>query len=296
MFTSDFNIKNYVIYGEDNYSISSYFVNVENIEKTVLAFDGHIKPHVHSNLFQIIYIKEGNGYFKSEQTHLEIKGSCIITIPENTLHEIRFEVGKPFKGKVVTVATSLLEELLIELPNGLIKLKETINHVNDILDYSTNNELIKKINYYLPINGPRGRIAVNSYLSLLILNLLDYDNMSTLYNKRIKKQSYIYFRKFEQSLKETYAISKSVADYANELRITPTHLNRICKGNVGITASQVIQNFILLEVKRNLNYTSHTISEISHLLNFNDLGYFCRFFKKHTGKTPKEYRSSKIAE
>lgn len=291
-----FNIKNYVVYGHEDYELPPYFVNVESIEKTAIRFNGHIKPHLHSNLFQIIYIKSGNGQFKSEHNLLEINGPCIITIPENTLHEIYFYKETKFKGKVVTMATHMLEKLLEELPNSLIKLSNSINHVNEIENYSENNELIKKIDSFLPVNGPRARIAINSYLTLLLLTLGRYDKLNTANQRKIKKQSYIYFRKFEQNIKETYSISKSINEYANDLRITSTHLNRICKANVGLTASQVIQNFIILEAKRNLNYTSHTISEISHLLNFNDLGYFCRFFKKCTGKRPKEYRLMSVTQ
>ncbi|QMU65257.1 MAG: helix-turn-helix domain-containing protein [Flavobacteriaceae bacterium] len=288
----DFNIKNYVVYGKEDYTLPSYFINVESIKKTAKAFHGHIKPHVHSNLFQVLYIKSGKGFFKSDQTYIEVNGPCIITVPEYTLHELYFNEDTEYDGKVITLANYLLDQLLNELPNGLLKLTDSINFVNEIGDYSKNNYFIKKINSYLPINSSRGRIAANSYLSLLFLKLLEYDNLSTVVQKKIKNKSYLYFRKFQQNIKETHSISKTISEYADNLRITPTHLNRICKSNVGLAASQVIQNFILLEAKRNLNYTSHTISEISHILNFNDLGYFCRFFKKHTGKTPKAYRQS----
>lgn len=122
------------------------------------------------------------------------------------------------------------------------------------------------------------------------MKLLDLEGLNSTKGKLIKKQSYLYFRSFEQNVKDTQSISKSLSEYADKLKITPTHLNRICKTNVGLTASQVIQNFIIHEVKRNLLYTSYTVSEIAHKFNFKDLGYFCRFFKKHTGETPKNFR------
>ena len=105
------NIKNYVVYGNDNYVLPSYFVNVESIEKTVSSFNGHIKPHVHSNLFQVIQFEQGKGRFISDQTSMNIAGPCIITIAESTLHEIQFDMQTEFKGKVLTINTSLLEDI-----------------------------------------------------------------------------------------------------------------------------------------------------------------------------------------
>jgi len=289
------NIKNYVVYGSEDYVLPSYFVNIESIEKTALSFNGHIKPHVHSNLLQVILFEKGRGRFISDQINEAIDGPCVITIPESTLHEIQFDMNASFSGKVLTINTSLLEELLADLPKSLLRLTQGINFLDQLKNYPACDTLTNQINARLPENGPRARVAINAYLSLFFLQLLEHDSLNKSANKFMNKQSYIYFRAFEQEVKATQSIAKSVAEYADSLKITPTHLNRICKSNVGITASQVIQNYIVLGIKRNLVYTSHTISEISHIFDFNDLGYFCRFFKKHTGKTPKNFRASQRA-
>ena len=38
--------------------------------------------------------------------------------------------------------------------------------------------------------------------------------------------------------------------------------------------------------------TELTISEIAAKLHFNDNSYFCRFFKRHTGESPQEFRKT----
>jgi len=47
---------------------------------------------------------------------------------------------------------------------------------------------------------------------------------------------------------------------------------------------------MLLEAKRNLVYTSMTISVVSYTTGFSDPAYFTRFFKRQTGMSPKEFR------
>ncbi|MNY63232.1 HTH-type transcriptional activator Btr [compost metagenome] len=58
-----------------------------------------------------------------------------------------------------------------------------------------------------------------------------------------------------------------------------------------MTPLGVINARLLLEVKRELAYSSRSIKEIAHELGFSDEGYFSRFFRKHTQQTPSEFRS-----
>jgi AraC family transcriptional activator of pobA len=49
----------------------------------------------------------------------------------------------------------------------------------------------------------------------------------------------------------------------------------------------------LLEAKRILSNTDHSIKEIASFLHFEDPSYFNRFFKSNTGMTAGEFRKSK---
>lgn len=54
----------------------------------------------------------------------------------------------------------------------------------------------------------------------------------------------------------------------------------------------MINERVILEVKRMLIRTEYDISEIAYKLGFNELSYFSRFFKRHTGMTPLGFRMS----
>jgi AraC family transcriptional regulator, transcriptional activator of pobA len=77
---------------------------------------------------------------------------------------------------------------------------------------------------------------------------------------------------------------------ADELAITPVPLNRICRLVAGKSASQLMQDHILDEACQYLTYTSYSVSEIAYLLHFEYPNYFARFFRKHTGTFPTEFR------
>ena len=62
------------------------------------------------------------------------------------------------------------------------------------------------------------------------------------------------------------------------------------KRTLGRTASQVVQERVVLEAKRWLSNTETGIAEIAFRLNIEDPAYFTRFFKKQTGLTPGDFR------
>ena len=46
----------------------------------------------------------------------------------------------------------------------------------------------------------------------------------------------------------------------------------------------------MLEARRKLTYIAAPVSRLAYELGFQDPAYFCRFFRKHTGMTPSEFR------
>lgn len=86
----------------------------------------------------------------------------------------------------------------------------------------------------------------------------------------------------------------TVKNIADELHLTPSHLNFLVKKYTGHTALYHIHEQILLEAKSLLTHTDLQVSEIADLLQFNEAAYFHRFFKKMTGITPTAYRNDAL--
>jgi AraC family transcriptional activator of pobA len=97
-------------------------------------------------------------------------------------------------------------------------------------------------------------------------------------------------KKFSQLIEAHYASLKLPKDYAALLNITPNHLNALCNDALSQSAGELIRERITLEAKRLLVNFSLNITEISYRLNFTDNSYFTKFFKKHTGLTPEDFR------
>ena len=83
---------------------------------------------------------------------------------------------------------------------------------------------------------------------------------------------------------------KHVSQYADMLNLSSYQLNSIAKATLGKNCSELINEFIILESKRFLLATSNQVNQIGYHLGYEDVSYFIRFFKKHTGYSPEAFR------
>lgn len=97
------------------------------------------------------------------------------------------------------------------------------------------------------------------------------------------------FVRFNQYLLSHFTQSRDVVYYADLLGCSYKVLNNICKSATNLTAKRVIDNHVILEAKRMLLTKTQTTQSIANALGFDESTNFVKFFKRHTGKTPKEY-------
>lgn len=96
--------------------------------------------------------------------------------------------------------------------------------------------------------------------------------------------------KFNMLIDQFFKEEKLVNFYASKLHISANYLNILCKKKLHVSATQLIQQRVLLEAKRLLQSTDLSIKEIAFELGFVDHAYFSNFFKSQTEITPTEFR------
>ena len=89
-----------------------------------------------------------------------------------------------------------------------------------------------------------------------------------------------------------YREERGVEFYADKLCLTPKYLSKTIKESSGKSASEWIDDYVILEAKALLKSTNKTIQQISDELNFPSQSFFGKYFKRVVGVSPKEYKKS----
>jgi AraC-like DNA-binding protein len=96
--------------------------------------------------------------------------------------------------------------------------------------------------------------------------------------------------RFRQLLNEHFLDLHKPSDYASLLNVSPDTLTRRCSKYFRKSPSQLIQERLILEAKKQLHLTRQSIKEIAYNLKFQDEFYFSRVFKKFTKVSPQTFR------
>ncbi len=87
-----------------------------------------------------------------------------------------------------------------------------------------------------------------------------------------------------------YASGASMAEHAQALGVTPTHLTRVCRAETGRTAATLLTERLLHAARRLLISTDVPVQDIARHLGFGSAAYFTRFIQQHTRMTPTALR------
>ena len=143
-------------------------------------------------------------------------------------------------------------------------------------------------------NRPRQTEALKARMSLLSVWLHRHiaaghvDDMADTASTRL-------VRRFAQAVVRGHRRPRVMADYAEALDVTPTHLSRVCRAACGRTAADILTERKLYAARDALSRPTPPIKEIAETLGFGSAAYFSRFVVAHTGQTPRALRSGKPA-
>lgn len=99
------------------------------------------------------------------------------------------------------------------------------------------------------------------------------------------------FKSLMELLKSNARCHHSVEFYASKLCITPQYLGRVVFELTGKPASPTVSSAVVAEIKYLLADSSLSMKDIVAAMSFSDQAVFTKFFKRHTGLTPKQYRN-----
>ena len=83
----------------------------------------------------------------------------------------------------------------------------------------------------------------------------------------------------------------SLGELAKTFNVSASYLSGLFKKETGVTLTNYVNSKRIKHAKYLLKNTNSQIQTVAQHCGILDLHYFCRIFKKSTGKTPSAYRS-----
>lgn len=204
----------------------------------------------------------------------------LIYLPPGTMHA--FELNQHVHG----TAMFLPQVPELKLPDKIVHLR-----IRDAIPQGEMSVMLDHIHRELEGNKPGRARAIRHHLGLLSVWLERQILLSEAGEAPPKpKASVRLARAYADKIEREFRSGKSVADYARELGVTPTHLSRVCRETCGRPASALLHDRQLFEARRLLAETKLPVQDIAQALGFGSAAYFSRSFQARTGKTPTAFR------
>ena len=262
-------------------------VHCETIASRSRLHNWHIRPHRHSGLYQILYLRRGRAIVCLDEARHAIAGSAVVEVPQAFVHG--FEFDEDCAGYVVTIAYPLLTRLARLLgPQAAPPAQPVIHALDRGNDGSELRDAFTHLNAQYLSRETFRDARIEAWLTLVYARLRSLSPGGEPGPARAR--SLDHYTRFAERLEAGYAAHHDVAWYADQLSMSAAHLNVITRTHAGKSPLQLIHERLALEAGRSLVYTSMTIGEISDVLGFSEPAHFTRFFRKAAGESPRAFR------
>lgn len=100
------------------------------------------------------------------------------------------------------------------------------------------------------------------------------------------------FQKFMMDLQQNYMNHRDTMFYARRSTLSPKYFSTVVRNVSGAAPLEWIIQTVISVAQNYLTDTTMTIKEIAAALGFTSQPIFCKYFKRYTTQSPKEYRLS----
>lgn len=285
-------LPSFALYGEAG-APNPLLLHIEAIHSRSRLYDWEIDAHVHQGLHQVLWLGRGHVEAMLDESRVSCQGPAALVIPPAVAHAFRFAPHSD--GFVLTVNATLLAEgdaagagqalqTLFAEPRTLKLEKEAPEalRLQALLEALLNeNEATDAADGPVPLWLTR---AVVWRLAQLAQR-----NQAHATRKLGAGQQSLYTR-WVVLMEAHYLAHWPVSRYAERLGLSTERLNRMVRNETGLNAQALLHARLAREACRRLVHVVAPVSKLAFELGFEDPAYFCRFFKRHTGLAPRDYR------
>ncbi|MEM7660019.1 MAG: helix-turn-helix transcriptional regulator [Bacteroidota bacterium] len=282
------------VYFENQENPQSFFdiVRIEDLAQRRLDHD--IGTNHLVKFYIIFFVLEGEGSHTIDFVDHTYQKGTVLLIRKDQVH--KFAVNPSVKGYLLVFT----EEFIVSHLNRMEALR-AMQLFNESLsfpkiDITTEKEctdftiLVKCLELEYQIKDTFSIGITRSVLHVVITKLF---RIKAKQGRLVERKKYLsQFLAFQELVEKDCFKSKKVQYYALELGVSPKTLNNIVKQIINDSAKAFIDERAIMQIKRLLISSEHSIKEIAYLSGFSDPTNFFKYFKKLVGTSPDAFRQA----
>lgn len=235
--------------------------------------------------FEIVWLISGSGLLQVDEQIFELRSNSLYFLAPGNLcrydqkaelcgYHITFSLEFLYLNGIQHSITSWLESQAVKVQGPVLRNDTEMQRRIEQIILQMNREFIDHHNMSSDI--------LSGLLGILLMYLRRKADSNDTCSCMSSDGEIV--RKFLISIKRQFKSKRMVSEYAVELSMTPNYLNRVVKRLTGLTASDHIQQQIVLEAKRQIIQSRASLKEVAYNLGFDNLAHFSKFFKNKCGQ------------
>lgn len=253
------------------------------------------QSHVH-NFYELVWFTEGEGVHTVDFSEYPVAPGTLFFIAPGQVHNFD-EHYEGQSGYVIKICADLMGETCgDDLDILRYRLFDTDTVPYHRIDASATARLESIVAQLREENRLVGAVGHKDYLRALVRMLIisieracEGCSAEPAQRSSAAQTTFIAFRRL---IDQHHRRLHSVKEYASMLGVSPKTLTNHVAECSPHSPLEIINARLVLEAKRMLRYGTMMVKEIAFELGFEDPSYFVKFFKRHTGQLPADFREA----
>ncbi|MFZ4929549.1 helix-turn-helix domain-containing protein [Chryseobacterium sp. Mn2064] len=259
-----------------------------------------IQPNIpyRSDYFCIYLVQKGGVTFRLDETSYKVSKGDIVFCPMAETFWLE-EIAEDYTAKYIFFSLDFISDAGFNYKSNNV-LKSLSSDPTHIIRKEA--DVYRRLDFHFDeLKALNNKEKDNYYFNEMIwhhfsLVIYEIDN----YFKKIEKPHVVthredelttsFFKLVQQYFKEEH----NVQFYADKLCISRKYLTKVINKTVLKSPRDIVHQVLAVEARLLLKNPNLNVSEVALQLKFSDQASFSKFFKKHTGRSPLEYRKDDL--
>ncbi|UOU98432.1 AraC family transcriptional regulator [Chryseobacterium daecheongense] len=276
---------------------SQHYINTSEISHLISKRPEQLlQPH-RVSFYAIHLFYEGKGFHSVDFNYIDIRENHMLFVSPNQIAQ--FHDPSHYKGKVIIFTEDFFckNNIQIQFLGQTLLFNDPLK-----LSYFYVGERFKELCslfYFIetelkrPFSNKQITILNNYLFNILLIAEELYQPKDILLHTHPHQ---LLVSKFKSLANRDLSYHHSVQHFANELNVNKRTLEKAFLDIEKITPKKWLTERMILEIKRQLTYKEHSITEIAYKLGFTEVTNFSKFFKSKTNLTPTQFVNNILRE